>query len=71
MGKEGRKVIKRYKLLVIRQISAGDIMYNMMTVTHCCMILGKLLVNPKCSHNKENFFSSFFSFYCIYMNDGC
>ena len=29
-----RKVVKRYKLSVIRYISTRDVMYNMMTITN-------------------------------------
>ena len=29
-----KKVVKRYKLTVIRQISTGDVMYNTMTIVN-------------------------------------
>ena len=49
-------------------------MYNMMTIVTTAVLTYRKIkrVNPKSSHHKEKlffsfFFSSFFSFYCIYM----
>ena len=43
-GGDWRKIVKRYKLTVIRYISTRDVMYNMMTVVNTAVrYTGKLL----------------------------
>ena len=39
-----RNVVKRYKVLAIRHVSTGDVMYNMMTIANTIVrYTGKLL----------------------------
>ena len=55
------KVLQRYKLLIIRQISARDVMYNIINIINCFMLCMKVVKrgNPKSSHHKEKIFFSF------------
>lgn len=57
------KVVKRYEFPLERQISAGDITYNMLTISvQCCKVYLKVAerVNSKSLHHKKKSFSSFF-----------
>ena len=52
------KVVKRYKLPIIRQVSIRDRMYNMINTINTAELTYER-VNPKSSYHKEkNFFSS-------------
>ena len=48
------KVVKRYKAPVVKSVSTGDVMYNMINImnTAACYTLKLLRVNPKSSHHK-------------------
>ena len=58
-----RKVVKTYKLPVI--LSTRDIMYSM-TTTNTNITHRKVKRISPMSYHKENFFSFFLFFYCIY-----
>ena len=52
------KGVKRYKLPVRREISPGDVMYNMMTIVNNCIVyLKEKRVDLKSSHHKKKIFS--------------
>ena len=61
------KVVKRYKLPVIKSVSTGDVKYNMTNImnTATCYTLKLLRVNPKSSHHKAEIFFCFFNFVSI------
>jgi len=64
-----RKVVKRYKLPVIREIGTREVMYNLMTTAKTAVMIHKEVVrrvNPKSSQHKENcFFLSYLLFVSI------
>ena len=66
MGSRGRgnwmNVVKRYKLTVIRQIIARNIMYNMVNIINTAICYTRKRINPKSSYHKEYFFLFFFFF---------
>lgn len=57
VGEQGNwtKVVKRYKLSILRQISIRNVTLNVVTmVTTAVWSMGRLVrVNPKSSHHKE------------------
>lgn len=61
------KVVKRYKSPVIKSVSTGDVMYNMINImnTAAYYTLKLLRINPKSSRHKGKILFWFFNFVSI------